>query len=59
MDKKKKLEEVIADWQKDCKHSIVDLKSDNTSPLIEEPRSLTHIFFCCICGKELKIVQYE
>ena len=56
---KKKLEQVIEEWQEDCRHPIVDLKSNNSSPLIEEHRSLTHVFYCYICKKELKIVEYE
>ena len=56
---KKKLEQVIEEFQRDCKHSIIDLKSNNASKLIEEPRSLTHLFYCYICKKELKIVEYE
>lgn len=55
----KKLEQVIEEQQEKCKHSIVNLKSDNTSKLIDEPRSLTHLFYCYICKKDLKIVQYE
>lgn len=57
--KLKKLEQIIEEQQVKCKHQVINLKSDNTSFLIDEPRSLTHVLYCNICKKDLKIVEYE
>jgi hypothetical protein len=56
---KKKLEQVIYEFQMECRHPVIDLKSDNTSKLIKEPRSLTHVMYCYICKKDLKVIEYE
>ena len=55
----KKLETIIKEQQDRCKHEIVDLKSDNTTKLLEGLSSLTHVFYCYICKKDLKNVEYE